>query len=79
MKGDWLGFMMTTTQETDLQILNSYGFYSITALTGRGETWLKQNVQGARDGVAHCDDSRLALDIFIGAKGDGLGVEAERV
>jgi hypothetical protein len=54
----------------DLDI-NGNGFYQISAPTRKGQRFLKQ-VQGAADGVAYCDDSRLTQDIADGAHRKGL-------
>lgn len=65
-------------ERPDIEFTNSGGFFVIGGVTPRGLQWVNDNVDGAADGVAYCDDRRMALDIYNGAAEEGLGVFAVR-
>lgn len=50
------------------------GFYQITGLSARGRRWLER-VEGAKNHVAYCDDTRLTQNIADGARAYGLHVQ----
>ena len=67
----------TPIDRPDILVSNAggFGFFSIWGESRRGRQWLKRNVEGlGRDGVAYCDDRRMALDIAEGAISAGLKV-----
>ncbi len=51
-------------------------FFSIVGDTRRGRKWVNTRVQEADHGVAYCDDTRMAEDIYMGAADEGLNVTA---
>ena len=64
----------------DVTVVNQgTGFFIITGQTKAGRTWVNTRVQDGENGVAYCDDSRAARDIFYGAQSEGLTADAWRV
>lgn len=61
------------TRKADITI-DGQGFYTIAANSVRGIAFMRQ-VEGSSDGVAYCDDTRMAVDIADGAVHAGLRVE----
>lgn len=48
------------------------GFYTIRAHNERAVAWLDLAVDGDEDGLAHCDDTRMATEIAEGAIEEGF-------
>lgn len=53
--------------------IDGQGFYQLTGNTPAGRQFMRA-VQGYADGVAYCDDARLAQAIADGARQHGLVV-----
>lgn len=58
--------------------IDGQGFYQLTAGTAAGRQFMKR-VEGSFDGLAYCDDTRMARDIADGAFELGLHVTVNGV
>jgi len=68
---------MVAINHTDVEITNEggIGLFVISGITRKGLNWLRKHVPSQSDGVAYCDDRRMAWDIYQAMLADGLRVK----